>query len=116
MIPKQKCGECHFQNAEKVCQNPTCLSYKERVLDTYVAYFMFAPRQALAPAKEEMDKLKPGKCNTCLLEGKCRLNPASCPGTLDKGMSKVLMNDSSPMGSLFKKLIEDIMTSTERKF
>lgn len=116
MIPTTKCGQCHFQDDQKICQNIRCLSYKERVLDGYVACYMFELRQEVVPTSEEMEKLKPGKCEACLLEGKCRLNPGSCPGTLDKGMSKILMNDPSPMGSIFKKLIEDIMTSSERKF
>lgn len=111
MIPKEKCGKCNFQDENKLCQNPVCLSYKERVLDGYIACYMFAPKQV---AKSPHEALKPGKCGTCILDGKCRLNPEICPGTLDKDMSKVLMGDPSPVGSLFKKLVEDLM-NTGRK-
>lgn len=118
MIPKEKCGECEFQDEQKVCVNYTCLSYKERVLDGYVACDRFAPRktQIHAPiSASEVEKLKPGKCQSCILEGKCLLKPSACPGTLDKTMSKILLEDKSPMGVVFKRLIEDIITAADRR-
>jgi hypothetical protein len=113
MIPTTKCGQCHFQNESKICVNYTCLSYKERVLDGYVSCDRFQPRkiEIAKPNQEMHDALKPGKCQTCMLSEKCRLTPETCPGTLDKAMSEILMKDESPMGHLFKQLIEDIMAS-----
>jgi len=107
MIPTTKCGQCQFQNESKICVNYTCLSYKERVLDGYVSCDRFEPRKS--EVTKEYEALKPGKCKTCMLGEKCKLTPATCPGTLDKTMSEILMKDDSPMGHLFKHLIEDIM-------
>jgi hypothetical protein len=109
MIPTTKCGQCNFQDESKICRNMQCLSYKERVLDGYVACYMFEPRKS--EVTKEYEALKPGKCQTCMLGEKCRLTPETCPGTLDRTLSEILMKDESPMGHLFKQLIEDIMTA-----
>jgi len=114
MIPTTKCCQCKFQDENKVCQNMRCLSYKERVLDGYIACYMFDYRKS--EITKMHDELKPGRCETCLVKENCRLSPETCPGTLDKTMSEILMNDDSPMGSLFKKLVEDIMAAGARKF